>query len=179
MGGNNKEYGTGIVIDTDSNMYITGYTFSPDYPVTFDALDITQSNEEVILSRLSSDFATLVFSTYIGGGIIDIANCIAIDNDRMIYIGGGTTSGDFPLTAGSYSPDGRMFISKITLGPFDTPTPTPTSTPTITPVHCSMKISTSMLILLIITLLMLQFNMVSHRLYRVRLQNCFSDQKVL
>ncbi|RMH19918.1 MAG: hypothetical protein D6698_05100, partial [Gammaproteobacteria bacterium] len=42
---------------------------------------------------------TELFSTYIGGGNIDIGNSIALDSQGDIYVGGTTQSQDFPIPA--------------------------------------------------------------------------------
>jgi hypothetical protein len=37
LGGNNDESGTGIAVDDEGGAYVTGITFSTDYPTTFGA----------------------------------------------------------------------------------------------------------------------------------------------
>ena len=43
------------------------------------------------------------YSTFLGGGQFEQARDIAVDSDGNIYVTGGTTSADFPVTEGSFT----------------------------------------------------------------------------
>lgn len=51
----------------------------------------------------------LVFSTFLGGSVADVANAIAADPAGNIYVAGSTRSPDFPATSGA----GSAFIAKL------------------------------------------------------------------
>jgi hypothetical protein len=48
---------------------------------------------------------SLVYSTYVGGSASDSAYGIAVDSGGNAYITGGTSSTNFPTTAGSFQPN--------------------------------------------------------------------------
>jgi hypothetical protein len=62
----------------------------------------------------------LVYSTYFGGSSTDFGDAISVDEDGNAYVMGGTTSSDFPITAGVYDSTllaefgNAIFVSKIT-----------------------------------------------------------------
>jgi uncharacterized protein (TIGR03437 family) len=56
----------------------------------------------------------LVFSTFLGGSVTDIANAITTDASGNVYVAGGTESPDFPVTTGAIPiTGGSVFVSKI------------------------------------------------------------------
>src|SRR5258708_14438330 len=58
----------------------------------------------------------LVFSTYLGGRRDDQGLGIAADSSGAAYITGVTTSGDFPIVAGTQRPSGSLsdaFVTKL------------------------------------------------------------------
>ena len=67
LGGNNVDRGTGIVLDNNGNIYLTGYTKSPNFPTTSDAYQQSlNGTQNVFLSKFNSN-GTLTYNTYLGG----------------------------------------------------------------------------------------------------------------
>ena len=59
-----RQFVESIAIDTARNVYVTGYTFSEDFPL----VDPFQSSPAVaFVSKLNSSGTALVYSTYLGG----------------------------------------------------------------------------------------------------------------
>ena len=79
----------------------TGYTSAGDFPTLhpvqagFGGTIGTTNN--VFVTELNSTGTALVFSTYLGGSYNDQGAGIAVDNSGNVYVGGYTTSIDFPL----------------------------------------------------------------------------------
>lgn len=92
-----------IEIDNNDNVYIASCTKSFDFPVTSNAFRKTYGggNFEAVVVKLSSDLSTLVWSSYLGGNKDDAAYSIELDSLNNIYVGGGTTSTNFPTSSGA------------------------------------------------------------------------------
>ncbi|MFH0732787.1 MAG: SBBP repeat-containing protein [Candidatus Omnitrophota bacterium] len=103
IGGSYTDRGRGIAIDSSGNAYITGDTFSDDFPTTSGAYDPTVNGWiDVFVTKLNSTGTALVYSTYIGGsGGTDRGYAIAVDTSGCAYITGYGTGG-YPTTAGAY-----------------------------------------------------------------------------
>ena len=103
IGGADDDDCYGLVIERAENVFITGISFSTDYPVTGNAFDATHNGErDIFVSRFTFDLSALVESTYIGGVDNDWALDLAIDNAGSVFIGGGTYSDDFPIQGSPY-----------------------------------------------------------------------------
>jgi len=92
--------GTGIAVDSAGNAYVTGFTASSDFPTvnSLPAPNDTLRNLDAFVSKLSFSGSTLslVYSTYLGGSNVDLANGIAVDSAGNAYVTGHTVSSDFP-----------------------------------------------------------------------------------
>jgi uncharacterized protein (TIGR03437 family) len=102
----------GIAIDSAGSAYVTGNTFSVDFPITQKAymgapptkMTGVQPGEwpSVFVTKFSPDGSSLIYSTYLGGEGSDYAFGIAVDSGGNAYITGQTNSVRFPATVGSY-----------------------------------------------------------------------------
>ncbi len=108
LGGSQAEAVGGIAVDTSGNAYIAGATNSPDFPVTPGVLETHRESQPYanfpllanytgFVAKLSPDATTFVYATYLGGSASDQAMAIAVDAAGNAYVGGTTTSPDFPL----------------------------------------------------------------------------------
>ncbi len=99
IGGKYEDVGHAITLDKDNNVYITGNTYSSEFPFTIGSYDSTYNGiNTIFISKLNSNLTTLYASTFIGsGGVSDIA----IDSSQNIFIA-GSADPTFPTTSGSY-----------------------------------------------------------------------------
>ncbi len=101
--GGSVDIGTGITVDNIGNVYITGYTSSPNFPITNNAYQKTYggSSYDAFLSEFNSG-GNLIYSTFIGGNNLDYGYSVAVDNTGNTYITGYTVSTNFPTTSEAY-----------------------------------------------------------------------------
>ena len=104
LGGSSEDAGTGIAVDSSDNAYVTGYSFSTNFP-TQNALQNHLAcpysvflNCNAFVSEITSNGTALVFSTYLGGTNFDQGQGIALDSANNIYVTGFTGSTNFPTT---------------------------------------------------------------------------------
>jgi hypothetical protein len=103
IGGTKEDQGRDIALDSSNHAYITGWTWSADFPLTPDAYDQKKGTwTDAVIFRLNAAGSKLVYSTFIGGSEEDYGNSIALDSSKNAYITGYTLSSDFPTTIEAY-----------------------------------------------------------------------------
>jgi len=101
LGGSGAEYSGDIAADDTGNAFVTGATLSSDFPVDGGFQDEIGSPGVVDAVVVKIDTTAVgpgavVFSTYLGGDGIDYGFGIEVDGNGDVYVGGHTTSTDFP-----------------------------------------------------------------------------------
>lgn len=88
-----------VIVDNDDNIYVASSTQSVDFPTSLSAYS-TQSNgrQDACIFALNSNCTALLFSTYLGGAGDDAAYTVKRASNGEIFVAGGTTSGDFPVS---------------------------------------------------------------------------------
>jgi hypothetical protein len=143
LGGSGGDLGTGVAVDSSGNAYLTGQANSSNFPTTSGAFQTTYGgNGDAFVAKINpnlSGSASLVYSTYLGGSGTDGLDSvisfyskstgggylftptgpgIAVDSSGNAYVGGFTSSTNFPTTAGAYetsigSGHGVGFVTKL------------------------------------------------------------------
>jgi hypothetical protein len=122
LGGTQADTGQGIQVDSSGNVYVTGYTFSTNFPTMNPIQAANAGNADAFVTELNSSLSALTFSTYLGGSERDRAFGIALDSSANMYIAGDTQSSDFPTTKGgpvlqsAYNGNGDAFVAEIKAG---------------------------------------------------------------
>lgn len=96
IGGNGQDNGSDIAVDADGNAYITGYTGSTNFPMASPMQSRLTGLYNAFVAKLNPSGSQLVYSTYFGGSVGEFGSAIAIDSDGNAYVGGVTSSPDFP-----------------------------------------------------------------------------------
>jgi hypothetical protein len=94
---------SGIARDSAGNVYVAGYTISPNFPATNTLGTPAQSFYHVFINKLSPDLTTTYYSTVIGGNSKDYPTGIHVDNAGNAYIVGTTSSTNFPTVNAAQS----------------------------------------------------------------------------
>jgi Bacterial Ig-like domain (group 3)/Beta-propeller repeat len=118
------DFGHSIAVDAAGNAYITGWTYSSNFPVTSNAYQRTNwaaENAQAtgFVSKLNPNGTGLVYSTYLGGSNMDEPTALALDSSGNVYTTGFTFSKNYPVTSsafqtGNHSSGGwNAFVSKL------------------------------------------------------------------
>jgi len=114
FGGQSSESAVDVAIDRGGYIYVTGTTFSSDFPTnpgafqrSFTAQRRVACNvyeapalcENAFIAKLSPDASSIVYSTYFGGEGFDRPAHLAVDDGGAVYVTGTTASRDLPVTA--------------------------------------------------------------------------------
>jgi hypothetical protein len=103
LGGSGADWIHDLEIDAVGNVYVTGVTASSDFPTTPGAFDTSLGGQfDGFVAKLASDGASLVFSTFFGGGLEDAGRQLELDAAGVVHLAGSTSSADFPVTAGVF-----------------------------------------------------------------------------
>ena len=114
LGGSDEEISESITIDDSDNIYITGETYSTDFP-TEGGYQSNQPGWDVFIAKFNSLGSNFIYCTYLGGDGGDWGSSIFIDDSGNAYIGGYTNSSDFPTEGPYQTAQGNMdaFVTKL------------------------------------------------------------------
>ncbi|HEU5098149.1 MAG TPA: SBBP repeat-containing protein [Roseiflexaceae bacterium] len=107
IGGSSYDAGHDIAVDGDGAAYIVTKTSSADllFPINSAPADPDYNGGwDAFIVKLDSTGSTANYATWLGGSEDECTRtcAIAVDQDGVAYIGGGTQSAQFPTTAGAY-----------------------------------------------------------------------------
>ena len=113
LGGSHADNGTDLALDALGNAYVTGTTYSDDFPTTPGAFQNSKSIfSGTFIAKLNGLGSMLSYSTYLGPtGGIDYS--IAVDSQGSAYVTGQAGQG-FPTTPGVLQPSPTgAFVAKL------------------------------------------------------------------
>jgi hypothetical protein len=109
LGGSGNDRVNAIALDGIGNVYLAGSTASFDFPLAGNGVQQGMGGTDAadaFVTKLNPSLAGsegLLYSTFIGGTLVDEANAVAVDARGMIYVAGTTRSDNFPLTPSAYA----------------------------------------------------------------------------
>ncbi len=105
LGGRDLEQGTAIAVDETGRAYLSGGTWSNDFPITAAAYQNTNRGQrDVFITRLNAEGSALSYSTFWGGSSQEQAEGLALRGEDMVYLTGWSRSDDLPTTTKAIGP---------------------------------------------------------------------------
>ena len=111
LGGSNTDFASGIAVDSSGSAYVTGTTYSKDFPTNAEPSYGSVANAGYIafVTKLAPDGSSSVYSITLGGTKnalgsfpLDQGSAIVVNSTNEVYITGDTCSSDFPTFSYSY-----------------------------------------------------------------------------
>ncbi len=120
LGGSNAEndfFNGDIAVDPAGNAYVTGLTRSTNFPVTAGAYQIAFGGgaSDAFITKYSAAGA-LVYSTYLGGNLVEVGWGIDVDSSGSAYVTGRTDSANFPILQAfqpNFAGGSDAFVTKL------------------------------------------------------------------
>ncbi len=127
IGGTLGDVARSLAVDNGGNVYLTGWTESTDFPrksaifntisgIPYPVVGIYPT--DAFVTKLGPLGTNLIYSTYLGGGWVDVALGIAVDSVGSAYVTGYTESTNFPTANASggftnYEGNRDAFVTKF------------------------------------------------------------------
>lgn len=130
LGGSASEGGSeSIAVDGAGSAYVTGGTYSTDFPVTSGAFDTQFDADDGFVAKLNPAGSALLYASFLGPGL---GTDICVTRDGRAFVAGLTTHSNYPTTPGAFAasyqggftdafvtaiaPDGRSLVYSTFLG---------------------------------------------------------------
>ncbi len=116
LGGSDADEATGITLDSAGNVYVTGYTYSTNFPLSGAYQGSLAGAYDVFVTKLNAAGSALIYATYLGGSGTESGAAIAVDGAGNATVTGYTYSTNFPTLnafqgANAGAPDG--FLTRL------------------------------------------------------------------
>ncbi|MBL8214414.1 MAG: SBBP repeat-containing protein [Bryobacterales bacterium] len=118
FGGSGTDIISDVATDPAGNIFVTGYTTSPNFPVSNANYKgaITAGDADAFVVKLNPDMTQVIYATYLGGSFADYGRAIAVDATGAAYITGSTV-GRFPVSSNPFRPQSAaspaIFVTKL------------------------------------------------------------------
>jgi hypothetical protein len=115
FGGTNSDVAYDVAIDTNGNRFVTGYSYSSDFPTKSPLQGSLNGQTDGYLAKFDAQ-GGLVFSTYFGGSGYEQLFSVALDGSGNPYVTGSTGSSDLPTKnayQSSYQGKGDALVAKF------------------------------------------------------------------
>jgi hypothetical protein len=115
-GGSKDDVAYSLAVDSDNDIYLTGYTYSEDFPLKeclpvkngFSYFQKTNAGKADVFILRFSNSGIRKWATYYGGNDFDHGWFIGVDKSDNVFITGYTISNNFPL----FNPNNGAYFQK-------------------------------------------------------------------
>ena len=122
IGGVDLDFASSIAVDENGTAYVLGKTYSEEFPIVNAFNGTFGGYSDCFILKLNKSGDTLLYSSFLGGRLVEDPGEIVLDSSGNMYVCGATNSEDFPVTSAyddsyqgvynhAYIDDG--FISKL------------------------------------------------------------------
>jgi uncharacterized repeat protein (TIGR01451 family) len=116
LGGTGYDQANGIAVDGSGDAFVTGTTYSTDFPTAGANASAPNGNGQAFVTELDPTGKLLYSTALAGSGGRDSGNGIAVDGSGDAFVTGRTQSTDFP-TAGAHATAangyGQAFVTEL------------------------------------------------------------------
>ena len=121
-GTGNNDSAFALAVDGSGNAYVTGFTYSTNFPVTPGAYKTVYSGSaaEAFVTKLNPTGSALVYSTFLGGSDMEFAYGVGVDAQGRATVTGHTRSTNFPTLnafqstcSGCTASSGDAFVTQL------------------------------------------------------------------
>ena len=111
---------SGLAIDNDGHVLITGKTSSMNFPTASAVWPVSRGVSDAYVTKIHRSGGSLVYSTYLGGSaagpLFEAGTAIATGPDGDAYVAGNTNSSDFPAVNSQAALGGAQdaFLARFT-----------------------------------------------------------------
>lgn len=127
LGGVEEDEGLAVCADAFGNLYVTGRTDSPNFPLAVPYQGARAGvDDDLFITKFNAAGCSHVYSTYLGGATAqgglsradDRGAGIAVDGSGNVHVVGSTSCSDFPTTVNALQPTvtgggGDGFVAKL------------------------------------------------------------------
>ena len=114
-GGLQSDFVSGITLDADQNIYVTGQTENVGFPATAGAYDQTfNGNHDGFVTKFNPGATALIYSTFLGGNGKDEPKAIGLGVNNEVFVTGETLGPlTFPLKNSLNGTFGTVFLTRL------------------------------------------------------------------
>jgi len=103
LGGSQNDAATSLVLDDSGTVFVTGYTYSGDFPLAESSFQNFLGGEnDAFVAVINNSGESLLYSTFLGGDGPDVGRDLDFDNLGNLYVTGETGSTDFPVAGNAF-----------------------------------------------------------------------------
>ena len=96
LGGSGADHGWGVAVNSQKQPHVIGYTASANFPVQRPVQQY-RGGDDVFVTKFDATASQILFSTHLGGTLLDYGRRGALTSLGGVYVSGETTSTNFPL----------------------------------------------------------------------------------